>query len=418
MSLSKQYTPKISKPELFKRQYLDNNGCSSLIKRYELHPPLAYTLGPNIFSSNYNLGKKYKFVRFSKKFKLDKKISDCWKRTITSEEKEMLLNIHSNLNFSKKGATVEFIQFFGLSENIKEMISKSREPEKSKDGRHTAKKDEAIRVLWISENINNKTLIGTKMCQDYFKTFGKHIERVEQKGSNSDHYDLLIYNTDGTTTRCEEKGSKTYRKIMDSFEIPWNNSVQRFNGIGKNFNIARKYAELWYDLIVSNKDTSTFYGIDISLIPTKEEWLRRDAFAFAPKTEWGLLLKKKHREMYPGHTSMNGKKGVPVDSREIVNPKFIFTENDKQILLKEALIKLNQIMNEKECWLQTSGNIEEPFNWQWHDKIESPKIKDIEMTWSKGADIYFHFIAENANFKGILRFGKGTGFSNIRFDIR
>ncbi len=308
-----------------------------------------------------------------------------------------------------------------LNLRLKEWVSKSKEPEKSKDGRHTAKKDEDIRVLWISEQINNITLIGTQMCQDYFKKFGKHIERVEQKGSNSDHYDFLIYNTDGTTKRCEEKGSKTYRKIMDSFEIPWNNSVQRFNGIGNKFNIARKYADLWYDLIVANKDTSTFYGIDISLIPTKEEWLRRDAFVCGdPKTEWGRLLKKKHREMYKEHTSMNGKFGVPFDSREIVNPKFIFTEDDKHILLKETQIKLDQIMNEKECWLQTSGTIEEPFNWQWHDKIESPKIKDIEMTWSKGSDIYFHFIAENAkyNFKCILRFGKGTGFSNIRFDIR
>ena len=42
------------------------------------------------------------------------------------------------------------------------------------------------------------------------------------------------------------------------------------------------------------------------------------------------------------------------------------------------------------------------------------------MTYSKGADIYFNFYTENtdADFKCILRFGKGTGFSNIRFDIR
>lgn len=308
-----------------------------------------------------------------------------------------------------------------LNNLVKDRFSKSREPKKSKDGRHTAKKEEDIRVQWISEQINSRTEMGTKMCQDYFKTFGKEILRVEQKGSNTDHYDLLIYHTDGTSKTCEEKGSKIYRKRMDSFVIPWDNSVQRYNGIGNKFTIGRKYADLWYDLIVANKDTSNFYGIDISLIPTKEEWLRREAFACGdPKTEWGRLLKKKHREMYPGHTSMNGKFGVPFDSREIVNPKFIFTEDDKHILLKETQIKLDQIMNEKECWLQTSGTIEEPFNWQWHDKIESPKIKDIEMTWSKGADIYFDFIAENAkyNFKCILRFGKGTGFSNIRFDIR
>jgi hypothetical protein len=102
MYLSKQYTNrKISKVKQFIQQYLDNKGYSCLIKRYELHAPLAYTSGDGIFRSDGDLGKKYKFVRFSKNFKLDKKISDCWKRTITSEEKEILLNIHSNLNFSK-----------------------------------------------------------------------------------------------------------------------------------------------------------------------------------------------------------------------------------------------------------------------------------------------------------------------------
>ena len=54
------------------------------------------------------------------------------------------------------------------------------------------------------------------------------------------------------------------------------------------------------------------------------------------------------------------------------------------------------------------------------DKIKSPKIVDVSLSWNPGADIYIEFKTENKkdDFKCILRFGKGTGFSNIRFDMR
>ena len=61
-----------------------------------------------------------------------KKKSRCW--NLIQSDKEMLTRIHSNLIFYKSGNTVEYIQFFGLSDNpiidqgihpnIKKMISK------------------------------------------------------------------------------------------------------------------------------------------------------------------------------------------------------------------------------------------------------------------------------------------------------
>ena len=115
------------------------------------------------------------------------------------------------------------------------------------------------------------------------------------------------------------------------------------------------------------------------------------------------------------------KKGSPKDFREIVNQKFVddFDEERKQTLIREVQEKLNKIMKEKDCWLKTSGIINEKITFCWMDKIDSPKIIDVEINWEKGADIYFNFKAEEMNdFKCILRFGKGTGFSNIRLDIR
>ena len=70
-------------------------------------------------------------------------------------------------------------------------------------------------------------------------------------------------------------------------------------------------------------------------------------------------------------------------------------------------------------WIE-KGKINDNFSFKWYDKIIPPIIKDVSLSWNRGADIYFNFIAEEEqyNFKCILRFGKGTGFSNIRFDIR
>ena len=117
---------------------------------------------------------------------------------------------------------------------------------------------------------------------------------------------------------------------------------------------------------------------------------------------------------------MNGKKDSPYDYRELVNEQFDFTDMDKKILIKETQNKLDLIMEEKECWLQTTGTIDSDISFRWYNKMESPQIKDITMSWNRGADIYFNFITQekNLDFKCILRFGKGTGFSNIRFDIR
>jgi hypothetical protein len=288
-----------------------------------------------------------------------------------------------------------------------------------KDGRHTAKKDEDIRVEWICEQINTKSLIGIKICDDYLKMFNKCILYVEKKGSNREHFDIYIYLTDGTTHKCEEKGTNTYIEDIKTFEIPWENSVQRFNGPGNKFSVGIKYAKLWYDLVICDKEICKKYGIDEQLIPTKDEWMEKDAFKCGdPTSKYGITLKQNHRSLYGG--SMNGKGKSTCDYREIVNSQFIFTEADKQILLKETQTILDNIMTEKECWLQTSGVINGGFSWKWYGKIESPQIIDITMSWNKGADIYFNFISDDTkyNFKSILRFGKGTGFSNIRFDIR
>ena len=42
------------------------------------------------------------------------------------------------------------------------------------------------------------------------ENFGLEILKVEKRGENTDHYDILIHHTDETKVQCEEKGTKNY----------------------------------------------------------------------------------------------------------------------------------------------------------------------------------------------------------------
>ena len=289
------------------------------------------------------------------------------------------------------------------------------------DGRHIARITEDIRVQWICDQINTMTDLGETIKTSYFNKFNKHISHVEKKGSNRTHYDIFIHHTDGTTKKCEEKGTDIYHANLSNFQIPWANSVQRFNGPGNKFSVGLKYAEFWWRIVMCDPEMKAIYVPDID-VTSKDEYLKHDAFACGdPKTEFTKCLKENYRLKCPG-SCMNGKKLSPLDYRIKVNQEYIdsFSEEDKHLLLEEVKNKLDEIMNEKECWLQTSGKINDNFSFKWYDKIIPPIIKDVSLSWNRGADIYFNFIAEEEqyNFKCILRFGKGTGFSNIRFDIR
>ena len=286
--------------------------------------------------------------------------------------------------------------------------------------RNIAKLVEGKRVEFIVNSVNENTPLGIRLKDNFETRFGKKVVGFENTGGKlKDHYDLVVVCEDGSRMKCEEKGTNTYYESLEEFTQPWANSVQRFNGPGNKFQVGMKYAKLWYNLVVSNKEMSDEYGVK-SDIPTENEWLTKDAFQCGnPKTEWGKEFKRKYRTKHP-KASMNGKGYSPKDYREMVNEKFEFSYEDKQVLLVETQEILDAVMVEKECWLQTCGIIEDKINFRWHDKIAPPKITDINIEWKVGSDIYFNFKTENdeANFKCILRFGKGTGFSNIRFDIR
>jgi len=107
----------ISRVNQFIRDFLDKDGYSELIERYELPELLKYTSGDGIFRNDAKLGKTYKFFRFSPTINFETKCSNSW--ILSDDDKVMIKGIHSSITFPEKGGqTTYYIQFFGKGDQI------------------------------------------------------------------------------------------------------------------------------------------------------------------------------------------------------------------------------------------------------------------------------------------------------------
>jgi hypothetical protein len=278
---------------------------------------------------------------------------------------------------------------------------------------------EELRVNWICEQINYNQPLGLIMKQKYFETVGKEILKVEQAGGRRNHYDILIWNTDGTQFQCEEKGTQTYHPNINQLTKPWEHSVQFYNGPCNNFSISRKYLRIWYDINVDNLIFNQRY--QLPNIPEFEDWLKGSPHSMVdPKIEYSNILKQLYKERNGGN-SMNGtgSSNHDIDYRVRVNAEFMeqITNDDKEILIGEVQEIYNSVMREKNVWLQTTGIPSQQLSFQWYNGFEPAQIVSVEVINAK--DIKFKFNLNNGNsFNGIMRWGKGCGFSCFRMDLK
>lgn len=283
------------------------------------------------------------------------------------------------------------------------------------DGRKTAKKEEDIRVAGECEQINISTELGKLMKYKYHEKTGLEILSVEKKGGNNEHYDILIYHTDGTFAKCEEKGTKNYCENINDDTPAYENSVEFYNGPAKNFSISKKYLKLWYENNVINSEIISKY--DLPQPPHLEEYLKGGPYCMVdPKSDYSKTLKINYRNIYPGK-SMNSWGHDEIDYREGPNNAFDITDEEKTILIKEVQNIYNDVMNEKDVWLQTTGTIDGQFSFKWFNKIEPKKIMNVEMIKKKDIEFKFNF-EDNTFITGIMRWGKGCGFSCFRMDLK
>lgn len=294
---------------------------------------------------------------------------------------------------------------------------------KEKRTKATAKANEEADVSALIHMLNiADSDKGQEMRKAFETRFGQSIigvtrhktmTQAKQKkgGGRSTHYDFVIQLADGTERTVEHKGSHD-KKPIDLSLPPWTGGVQFYNGGLEKYRFAQKYAKAWYEQFIASGVLSERYGLT-SPIPTEEEWIAKDAKVQSlAKTPFGKELKKVYQER-------DGcEKGSLKTERDEFVQGFEWSEEDERQLAEDVFPLIQSSFAEKDVWLQIAGSVETgDFYFAWRDPIRIQRVeritiekkKDIEFTVECDSGLVVH---------GILRWGYGAGFSNIRIDLK
>lgn len=276
--------------------------------------------------------------------------------------------------------------------------------------RNAAAANEVRDITTIIDAINVQTPAGYRIVSAFKDRFGVDITRARARsGSNrGTHYDFEI-EVNRQWKRVEHKGGQAYR-IPCLDDVPWKAGVQFHNGGCDKYSLARKYARVWYTQLVESGTLKEEFGV-VAPIPTFEEWFEKDCRVQAdPKTVFGQELKAKVRDA-------RGPKASLLEKRAIVLQALDITEEDKSTLIAEVLPIANQALLQKEYWLSIHGSLESEFHTCWYPQFMIDSIQEVLV--KKSLDIELTFVcSNNFKFNGILRWGKGAGFSCLRVDLK
>jgi hypothetical protein len=279
-----------------------------------------------------------------------------------------------------------------------------------KRSRDTAAANETKDIAAIIDAINGRTPAGCRIIAAFKDRVGLEITaaRTRSGTSRGTHYDFEI-EVNGEWKKVEHKGGQLYR-LPSPDEAPWKAGVQFYNGGCEKFSFTRKYAHVWYTLLIASGTLREEFGLTAPT-PTEDEWFEKDCRTQDdPKTAFGKELKSKVRERRGPKASLLEKRAIVLDALEI-------TEEDKHTLVTEVMSIVKDVLSQKELWLSIHGNLESDFHAVWYPQFTIDDIKDVVI--EKKRDLELTFVCSNDfKFHGILRWGKGAGFSCLRVDLK
>lgn len=289
------------------------------------------------------------------------------------------------------------------------ITSESLKPRRTRDD---CGKNEQQDIHKIVIGINNKTMCGIKIIEQFKKRFGRTIVSArERSGENrKTHYDFEVRFEDEPEKwySVEHKGHQNFIPIRPE-QSPWKAGVQFHNGSCDKYEIGKKYAKEYYNEWIGSGSLKKEWNIEAA-IPSFEEWFQKDAKVQGnPGTAFGKELKRKVRES-------RGTKESLRETRQPVNDKFNMSDKEITVFQNEILASLNSVLKEKDYWLTIHGDLDNDFYCEWYPQFTLNEIKNI--TIKKELDIWFIIDCGEIQFSAILRWGKGVGFSNIRIDAR
>jgi len=281
--------------------------------------------------------------------------------------------------------------------------------------KQNAGSNEVKDINTLIEAINTKNACGIQLTSAYSAKFpGCELlsARHRQGANRGTHYDfeaLVKHNGVEAWHTIEHKGSYKYTPIKAD-ERPWDAGVQFHNGGCEKYNLTRKYARTWYDQYIATNYLKSEYGITAPT-PSFEDWFKGDCKAQDdPKTEFGKALKAAVRERHGPTASL-------LEKRQQVNEALDITEEDITLLKTEVMAVANEALKQKERWLTIRGDLTGSFHCAWYPQFTVKHIEEVRVTKKKDISIEFR-CNDNFVFEGLLRWGKGAGFSNLRLDMR
>ena len=282
--------------------------------------------------------------------------------------------------------------------------------------KETAAANETQDIAFIVAAIHTKNGTGQRFLATFKDEFDCEIldARARTGSSRGTHYDFDILvrfpNGEEAWKHVEHKGSKSFRTIKDD-EKPWTAGVQFHNGGCDKYSIAKSYARIHYDTHVGSGSLKNTFDI-LAPIPSFDDWFKQDCCVQDdPRSAFGIELKQKVRATRGHRSSLLAERKPVIETLDL-------TQEVKQQFIKEVLPIANQALEQKDYWLTICGNLEDgKFNLAWNPKFTIGSIQDVEITKKK--DITFKFnCSDDFTFGGILRWGKGAGFSCLRIDLK
>jgi hypothetical protein len=266
-------------------------------------------------------------------------------------------------------------------------------------------------IAFIISAIKSRSVAGLAIIEAFKSRFGGSIVDARERagGSRSTHYDFEIQLAgDPRWYRIEHKGSAQYTPISPT-DTPWSAGVQFHNGGCEKYSLARKYARAWYDMYVGSGQIKHQFQLEAP-IPSYEDWFNKDCKAQGPpKTPYGKEQKEKVRAVRGPRSSLLAERTPFLAALE-------FTEADKQLFMSEVLPVVKDALEQKDYWITIHGDLKSKFYVQWYPKLAVTKINELIIT--KNKDVEMEFRCDGFVFHGILRWGMGAGFSNIRIDLK
>lgn len=281
--------------------------------------------------------------------------------------------------------------------------------------RDTAASHEAADISALITGIHSRNACGLRCMEAFTLRFPDRVlldARPRTGSSRGTHYDfeILVRSAAGDEwKRVEHKGSAKYTPIKAT-DTPWQAGVQFHNGGCDKYSLAKKYARTWYDHHIATGALTRTFGLT-SATPSYEEWFARDCKVQAdPSTPFGLELKAKVRAQRGAKASLLAER-VPVVDALLVGAA------DLDTLKAEVLPIANEALLQKDYWMTIHGSVTGDFHVAWYPPFTIGAIKEVRI--EKRKDIHLAFVCEDDfTFGGILRWGKGAGFSCLRLDLR